>query len=326
MSSSHSHKKKFSEGVDRISNLPNSVLCHILSFLETKWSIRTCVLSKRWKSVWTDVSCLTFHRLRTTVEMPKESIGDFENLIIMSLLLHKCQSLDKFRLCLEEADRFITVPALLSTAIARDVRVLDLNLVSSDGMWGLIALPSSIFISKSLEILKLEGDLLVRVPSLVSLPRLECLNLKEVIYGCDESVRKLIGGCPVLKSLYIKRNRYDNVGLFTVFSNTLRHLEIIASGFACIQENTYLKLEINAPCLKYLRLCDCVSKDFSFQSLTVLGELHLFDLDNLKPVHDCKWVFNLVEKLGEDLKILAVGDEVRDVNFDSFSFGLDYYY
>lgn len=52
--------------------------------------------------------------------------------------------------------------------------------LSTDEMWELNTLPSSIFTCKSLETLILEGDLLVRVPSLASLPILESLNLKGV--------------------------------------------------------------------------------------------------------------------------------------------------
>jgi len=40
------------ENEDRLSDLPDGVILHILSFLNTKHVVRTCVLSKRWEHLW----------------------------------------------------------------------------------------------------------------------------------------------------------------------------------------------------------------------------------------------------------------------------------
>ncbi|RZC63628.1 hypothetical protein C5167_025382, partial [Papaver somniferum] len=49
-----------SEVEDRISNLPASLLLHILSFVDTRDAARTSVLSKRWKYIWRSIPILGF--------------------------------------------------------------------------------------------------------------------------------------------------------------------------------------------------------------------------------------------------------------------------
>jgi hypothetical protein len=46
---------------DRLSDLPDFVLLHILSFLDTKQVVQTCILSKRWKHIWRRISTLILH-------------------------------------------------------------------------------------------------------------------------------------------------------------------------------------------------------------------------------------------------------------------------
>ncbi|CAN0840473.1 Putative F-box/FBD/LRR-repeat protein At1g78760 [Linum grandiflorum] len=45
---------------DRLSNLPDSVFYHILSFLETKDVVQTSVLARRWRCAWKSVPALNF--------------------------------------------------------------------------------------------------------------------------------------------------------------------------------------------------------------------------------------------------------------------------
>jgi hypothetical protein len=45
---------------DMISNLPDNVLIHILSFLSTKNAIKTSILSTKWRHLWTYLSVFDF--------------------------------------------------------------------------------------------------------------------------------------------------------------------------------------------------------------------------------------------------------------------------
>ncbi|KAI3974971.1 hypothetical protein MKX01_005082, partial [Papaver californicum] len=48
-------------GEDRISDLPESLIHHILSFIDIKYAVQTCVLSKRWSEIWISLQFLNFN-------------------------------------------------------------------------------------------------------------------------------------------------------------------------------------------------------------------------------------------------------------------------
>ncbi|CAN1138700.1 F-box/LRR-repeat protein At3g59200 [Linum perenne] len=58
---------------DRLSHLPDSVIYHILSFLETKYAVQTSVLSRRWRCAWKYVTALHF-RSKSFREYPRFQI------------------------------------------------------------------------------------------------------------------------------------------------------------------------------------------------------------------------------------------------------------
>ncbi|CAN1334907.1 Putative F-box/LRR-repeat protein At5g02930 [Linum perenne] len=55
--------KRIQNRLDRISDLPDSILHYILSFLDSKSSVQTCILSRRWRCVWKYVDVLNFIRI-----------------------------------------------------------------------------------------------------------------------------------------------------------------------------------------------------------------------------------------------------------------------
>ncbi|KAK2634333.1 hypothetical protein Ddye_029125 [Dipteronia dyeriana] len=55
-------RKKVNINIDRISNLPDSIIHHILSLMDAKYAVQTCILSKKWKFHWAHVPCYTFDR------------------------------------------------------------------------------------------------------------------------------------------------------------------------------------------------------------------------------------------------------------------------
>ncbi|XP_025635710.1 F-box/LRR-repeat protein 13-like [Arachis hypogaea] len=46
---------------DRLSDLPNCILLHVLSFVNAKHAVQTCVLSRCWRNLWKLFPTLTLH-------------------------------------------------------------------------------------------------------------------------------------------------------------------------------------------------------------------------------------------------------------------------
>lgn len=53
--------KKSKKNEDIISNLPEAILQKILSFLDMKYVVQTCVLAKSWRSLWKSLPLLMFN-------------------------------------------------------------------------------------------------------------------------------------------------------------------------------------------------------------------------------------------------------------------------
>ncbi|MCH88132.1 F-box/LRR-repeat protein, partial [Trifolium medium] len=49
------------ENQDRLGDLPDCVLLHILSYLDSKYVVQTCILSTRWKYLWKRIPTLILH-------------------------------------------------------------------------------------------------------------------------------------------------------------------------------------------------------------------------------------------------------------------------
>ncbi|XP_028079061.1 FBD-associated F-box protein At5g60610-like [Camellia sinensis] len=91
-----SSKLSDSKEKDRISNLPDEILSHILCFMPTKYAARTSLLSTRWKSVWTSVHIIDLDSFSERGH--NEQSSGFIDFVDRLLLLRNSPNLNKFRL------------------------------------------------------------------------------------------------------------------------------------------------------------------------------------------------------------------------------------
>ncbi|CAI9090429.1 OLC1v1025194C1 [Oldenlandia corymbosa var. corymbosa] len=261
--------------VDRISNLPEPIICHILSLMPTYSAVATSTLSKSWRYLWTKANAVQFDAWSCSFD---DDIY-FEDVVNKVLTQLKSKQLDLFHLFWYNDDIDpATTSKWISEAIARNVKVLYINdEFPTDEP---IQLPRSLFTCKTLESLSLGGDFLFEVPGTVHLPKLGVLELNYVFYESDKAFHEFISSCPMLYSLSICRRKInDGLIVCAISSCSLRVLELDFHDDDDPLCQQHLKIE--APALERLIMRDEFSVMFSLEGLSSLREakLDLYDWD-----------------------------------------------
>ncbi|KAF8089751.1 hypothetical protein N665_0498s0051 [Sinapis alba] len=264
---------------DRISELPEDLLMQILSSLATKDVIGTCVLSKKWRSLWKKVPSIKFDFRYHKTEHHRLS-----EIVCKSLLSYNSPVLDSFYLVdinVSEASDGIKI--WIGIAFARHVRKLVLKLhldVKYDG--NLIRFPSVYCnCNNTLDTMEIGKLFLLDFPCRVGLKSLKKLILSYVNFKDDESVCNLLCGCPSLEDLVVQRrgNHDEAVITFTIAVPSLQRLTIVDT-FRGKSRGGYV---INAPSLKYLNITGVGLLRFSLHGTPRPIELYGFCLIQNSP-------------------------------------------
>jgi hypothetical protein len=148
---------------DRISNLPDGVLLHILSRLPTKTAVTTGRLSHRWRQLWQHLSVLDFadesHGLDSSEQLDGfRSFSVLVNNVFIALRnprgIRK-MSLDCAHSLSDDKSRAYSVEAWVRAAIGPYLEELDLTLYAADYSGPNFNLPRTLFTSTNLVLLRL---------------------------------------------------------------------------------------------------------------------------------------------------------------------------
>ncbi|KAL8032160.1 hypothetical protein ABFX02_13G077000 [Erythranthe guttata] len=199
--------------VIRLSDLPDSVLSHILSFLPTKLSIRTSILARRWRYLWSYVPALYF-----------DSEYDDEEFIERVLSLHKLKTITTFRLYLKDVHNGIEpdqIKAWIASAIKRNI--------SSSSIIPVVVTPLA-----------------------VCLPRLKKIHLSPVLYAGGTSLSDLLSSCPALEEVVIRLIIKCSSRPFTISSPTIKRLTINTPALRYLNVVDYLSVRIESRAMNSL--------------------------------------------------------------------------
>jgi len=251
------------ERADRISNLPDSILCHILSSISTKQATITSVLSKRWRPLWLSVLALNFNS------------NDFKTFarfvcVINSTMKRRDITLPihSFRLRCPTYSSFDQkdVNQFVKFVLQRGIQNFYLHLPETCMIQ--TKSPHNILSFRTLEVLKLKSIMMVDISHLadIDLPCLKTLHLSRVHFRCHEHVIKLLSGCPILEDLKTKCLHAPNGNERYPLEENFRRLPNLIKARIC---DLSILISMVSTCITQLPM---------FQNLTYL-ELNFIDQD-----------------------------------------------
>lgn len=238
-----SRKKLTRSGVDKISHLPDDLICRILTLLSTKDVVKTTILSTRWRNLWQLVPELELHSQKF------QSLSEFVICATSFLFSHKDSWIQKLCLSIHDAGGNSYLTAWINVAIKRRIQHLDISIVHTPGFGGI---PQSLYTCETLVHLRLHRIFMVNA-DFVSLPCVKIIHLEYNFYPNEAILEKLISGSPVLEDLTIIRHEYENAKVLLVRSKTLKSINI----------NQFVYVVIDGPILQCLKTKIHLKKNFS---------------------------------------------------------------
>nr|POF27507.1 f-box/lrr-repeat protein [Quercus suber] len=257
---------------DIISSLPDSILCHILSFLPVRDSVATSVLSNRWKPLWILVPVLDLDHYNLSKKRRGQTFS-FVDTVVRIWTLRNAISiptpLRKLRISWCDDCLPLFVDSLVRATIPKGaLQQLDLNIYSSKQP---LELPRSVFFCKTLVVLKLKGTLLLNPPSASTFPTLEILLLDSVRYANCDSLSTLLASSPVLQEFTLKLSpfRMDNLDKNAAAAGKLNIIVLVPTlKFLLLHvECGSYKLHLNTPALKYFHFKGVLDEDVVLEKL-----------------------------------------------------------
>ncbi|KAH0913274.1 hypothetical protein HID58_036595 [Brassica napus] len=220
-------------GRDRISELPDCLLTQILSYVSTKQSVETSVLSKRWENLYLSVPVL---------DLDCSSVPYDADQVFLSFI-------DKLLEFSPESILFKVKVKCRDTMIRGFRDRIDIG-------------------SQDIGYLKLTSSGLRDPAGFVYMPCLKFMHLEQVVW--DTHLDTVISGCPVLEELTLLRDPHDKYKALLVRTQSLKRFRLLPLRNGYVRSRVKCTLEIDTPGLEYMSLGDDHIDSIVVKNLTSL--------------------------------------------------------
>ncbi|RZC54057.1 hypothetical protein C5167_012917 [Papaver somniferum] len=213
------------------SKLPDLLIHHILSFVKVKQAVQTCILSKRWRYIWTSLPFLNFD----ISDLPQQSYRcnyHLDRLVdnVLSLRDNRCFDMRRFHLIGGYA-AFKSISHLrrwiigVARSNVEDIYVQFYGSYNNnDREFRVLDCVFTCNLLTKLE-LDLSTSCKIILPNFISLPRLRYLKLNNPSFDYD-ALTKLCNNCPLLEHLDLSGIRNSEPLNINISSHTLKHLSL----------------------------------------------------------------------------------------------------
>ncbi|GMH24336.1 hypothetical protein Nepgr_026179 [Nepenthes gracilis] len=299
--------------MDRLSNLPDEIVAHILSFLPIEEAVRTSILSSRWRYMFRLITSLCFDD-SFIVYNSRDYEGQclcFKEFVYRVMKLRMTSNIKKFSVKCRHRESYggRHVHEWIRAAISRGVQEICLDF----GHFIQDFLPRRLFNCQTLVVLQLSfwcRKVTLEISPSVSLPNVKVIHLRRI--QLTDAINRLFSGCPSLEDLSLEGYRRTDSLVHTISIPPLKTLTLHGLDPASSSEET-VEIKIDAPNLVYFKCTGDISESYSLKNSNALAEAvinasclsksHLL-LALIRAVSNVK----VMHLLGHSLKSLNHGD------------------
>lgn len=252
---------------DRLSDLPECLIVQILSLLDMKDAVKTGLLSKRWKLLWTNVDSIVYDYCHCA--SVNKSIQHYISFIDSTLMRSTCLNIKRFRLLKFEIGKFKNdelvrefVDKWISFVLKMNVEelILDFQDLHYDYDYDYdYPAPDCLYRSSSLVKFYSKAVQYLVPPLWTSLKSLSlvCMLLE------DETIANILLGCPVLEELLL--DEIHGLNRLNIMSPSVKRVELSNIDYQDNGEEDFLKItapwieELKFTCLFMVPQCQLVN-------------------------------------------------------------------